>query len=290
MSHTPITLLPAAPPRPIDAHKGDFGTVVVVGGSAMMIGAPALAATAALRIGAGLVKIAADAAWIGHCLTIEPSATGLAIPAIGDATAVGELLMRWDESTVLAVGPGFGVGLEQQGWVSQILGGCNPVVLDADGLNNLAAIGGKFSARHAPLIVTPHPGEFARLAAPLGITLSPTLPAQRSEAAVALAKALGAVVVLKGHRSIVTDGHRLYVNQTGNPALATANNDDMLTGAIAGLIAQGLAPLYASILGVYLHGKAADLWAAQYGPAGLTARDLAALLPEALHQHRTATP
>jgi NAD(P)H-hydrate epimerase len=174
--------------------------------------------------------------------------------------------------------------------VARILGRVNPVVLDADGLNNLAAMGGLRDAIHAPLVMTPHPGEYARLATAMGLVCDPLEPGRRPDAAVELARACQAVVVLKGRHSIVTDGRRVYVNSTGNPALATAGSGDVLTGTVAGLIAQGLRPLDAAVLAVHLHGAAADRWAAAHGPAGLAARDLASLLPDALHHHRVAHP
>lgn len=278
--------IPAFPDRPIDAHKGTFGTVLSVGGSAGMIGAPTLVATAALRIGAGLVRIACARELVPFCLTIEPCATGIEL--IGDADAMTLAIERaCDEKSVLAIGPGMGVGPVQQALVESLLRLDRPAVLDADGLNNLSRIADATVVPRCPLVMTPHPGEFARLAQAARVRADPTDPQQRVEAATGLAKAFGAVVVLKGWQTVVSDGERSYINQTGNPALATAGSGDVLTGAIGGLLAQGMAIFDAAVLGVYLHGLAADLWMASNGTAGLRASDLAAHLPLAIRQHST---
>jgi NAD(P)H-hydrate epimerase len=295
--------VPPPPPRPTDAHKGTFGTVIVVGGCETMIGAPALCATAALRSGAGLVKIATRAGVLPFALTIEPSATGIIIG--DDLNTTLHQLDKTDprHEAVLAVGPGLGQSAEAGELVEALLQGTRAVVLDADGLNLLSltplllrqsqAEGRIFktlprrTAESTPLILTPHPGEFSRLAMPLGITHSPTDPATRPLAAAALADAYACTVILKGAHTIVTDGSRVYTNATGNPALATAGSGDVLTGLIAALVAQHMPPFDAAVLGVFLHGIAADMWATVHGSSGLTARDLATILPDAFNNHRT---
>lgn len=279
--------LPALPDRPDDGHKGSFGTVAVVGGSATMIGAPALAASAALRSGVGLCRIATFESILPFCLTIEPSATGLILPS--DGAKLDALIDRFDPKTVLAVGPGLGMGAFQRLLLGKLLATDRPIVLDADGLNTLAAFAER-TGRAAPLVLTPHPGEFKRLAGPAGIALSPTDPQQRGEAARALAAWHGAVVVLKGRHTVVADADRSHVNQTGNVALATAGSGDVLTGVIASLIAQGLAAYDAAVLGAHLHGLAADLWSQQHGKAGLTAKILADMLPDTLNHYAGTTP
>jgi len=288
-----VTLVPACPPRPHDAHKGTFGTVIVVGGSTTMIGAPALTAAAALRSGAGLVKIASPAGVLTAALTIEPSATGI---IIGDDLPT--TLHQFDRAdpqreAILAVGPGLGQSDDATALVEALLLGKRKVVLDADGLNALAALLAMNKPMRAklPLILTPHPGEFRRLADALKINAGPTDPATRPAAAAALAAAMNAIVVLKGQRTVVTDGRRSYINTTGNPALATAGPGDVLTGLTAALLAQRVPPFDAAVLAVYLHGLAADMWANLHGTSGLTARDLITLLPDAFNQHRLpATP
>ncbi len=137
--------------------------------------------------------------------------------------------------------------------------------------------------------MTPHPGEFRRLASAVGLDLDDAAaidPARRVDSAGALAREHDAVVVLKGAGTVVTDGQRFAVNTTGNPALATAGSGDVLTGLIAALIAQHMSPFEAAALGAHLHGLAADRWADRHGPSGLTAQDLARELPDAFEQIR----
>lgn len=277
-----------------------------------MIGAPALTAAAAIRAGAGLVRIAAPDDLLRHILTIEPCATGIAwTHSDQDPLAQTDIHSQLhavdpDDLAVLAVGPGLGRSTATARTVMQLLAGQPPttprsptrpsrrLLLDADGLNALADSAARRPlGRSAPardrLILTPHPGEFARLAKPLGITHSPTDPRTRPDAAGALARAHRAVVLLKGRHTVVTDGRRTHLNTTGNPALATPGSGDVLTGLIAALWAQGLSAYDAARLGAHLHGRAADLWANHYGTVGLNARTLADLLPAALADHRAAS-
>ncbi len=290
-SLTPVESCPAPPTRPAAAHKGTFGTVIVVGGSATMIGAPAICAAAALRTGAGLVKLAVPAEILPFAITIEPGATGICLGGDSDGSDAGAAdrpLAALDEAdpkqeAVLAVGPGLGQAAATGALVTALLHGKRSMVLDADGLNLLAQHGEPRPADGPPLVMTPHPGEFLRLAKPLGITHSPTDPDQRPDAAAALARAHQAVVLLKGMHTIVSDGERYYRNDTGNPALATAGMGDVLTGVIASLIAQGMDLFDAACLGAKVHGLAADQWAQHHGHAGLAAMTLAHQLPDALH-------
>lgn len=273
-----IEQLPALPPRPADGHKGTFGTVVVVGGSPLMIGAPALTATAALRSGAGLVKIAASAEVCRAVTEIQPSATGLALENLAG--------LRDDGKSVLAVGPGWGSGggggEAVDALLVKLLDWPNAMVIDADGLNALARHGGVGRPAGLPWVLTPHPGEFRRLAEAFGVDGDPTDAEQRPTAATALARATGAVVVLKGRHTIVTDGRRAYRNETGNAVLATAGTGDVLTGLLAGLIAQGAAAFDAAVNAVNLHGQAADDWATSHGDRGMLAMELADGLPGAI--------
>jgi NAD(P)H-hydrate epimerase len=272
-----IKQLPGAgvPGRPEEGHKGTFGTVVVVGGSPLMLGAPALCATAALRSGAGLVKIAGDPAWLPHVLAMQPSATAM------DRAELDTLEAR--PGTILAVGPGLGGEEASRKLVATLLGSDHPLVLDADGLNALAQLGRCDRPADHRTVLTPHPGEYRRLAEGLGLgDHDPTDPRKRSHAAAALAGATGAVVVLKGQHTIVTDGHRAYRNNTGNPVLATGGTGDVLTGLLAGLMAQGADPFDAAVRAVHAHGLAADRWAKQHGTRGLLAMELAHQLPGVL--------
>ncbi|WP_428389864.1 NAD(P)H-hydrate dehydratase [Mucisphaera sp.] len=280
--------LPDLPARPADGHKGTFGTVLVVGGSVGMIGAPALVARAAFRMGVGLVKVATAGEVLHQVIGLEPSATGVVLP--GDPSEALAAIGRADpeKSAVLAIGPGLGVTAETIALVEGCLADpSRAVVLDADGLNALAVrlasgclVPGTLPGR---LVVTPHPGEFARLAHPLGIRLSGTDPAEREGAARALAEALGATVVLKGQGTVVAAScDRLYVNESGHSAMGTGGSGDVLTGVIASLIAQGLDPFNAARLGVYLHGRAAESWVARYADRGMLARELTDALTEAV--------
>lgn len=252
-----------------------------------MVGAPAMCAHSAFRCGAGLVKIAAEREVVTHALVIEPSATGVVLE--GDLPAKLRAIESADPESeaVLAVGPGAGTAEAAGALVMELLKGERRVVLDADGLNLLAATGKpRPMAADAPLVLTPHPGEFRRLAEPLGIKGSPTDPAERPAAAAQLARDHRAIVVLKGQHTIVTDGKRVYVNTTGNAAMATAGSGDVLTGVIAALWAQGMDGFDAAVRGVHLHGRAGDLWAQEHGTSGLLARDLADWLPRAQREAR----
>ncbi|MEM0913187.1 MAG: NAD(P)H-hydrate dehydratase [Planctomycetota bacterium] len=270
----------ALPPRPADGHKGTFGTVVVVGGSATMPGAAAMAARAAFRGGAGLVKVVAEQAVLDRVLAIEPSATGVASGERLDAGGVIEALRAADPDgrAVLAVGPGLGRSAEAI--LPAVSNDTRPLVLDADGLNALAASGRRLR-RRAPSVLTPHPGECRRLADALQLRIDPTDPATRPEVARRLAEMHEAVFVLKGAGTVVSDGQRTYVNDTGNVAMATAGMGDVLTGVTAALLAAGMPAYDAACLAVWLHGAAGDLWAHRHWDRGLLARDLADLLPYA---------
>jgi len=278
--------IPPPPPRPDDAHKGTFGTVLVVGGNDAMIGAPALCARSALRAGVGLVKVACPPDVLPFVLTIEPSATGI---AIGDepCDALAQIdIADAEHKAVLAVGPGLGQSSVRGELIEALLASDRPTVLDADGLNLLAKRPGAQAAarsRTAPLVLTPHPGEYRRLASALGLNADPVGDdAARGEAASLLAQQLNAIAILKGNRSAISDGTRTAFNTTGNPALATAGSGDVLTGLIASLIAQGMDAFDAARLGAHAHGLAADLWAKQHGHRGLRAIELADQLPKAL--------
>ena len=280
-----IDKVPDAPQCPLDAHKGTFGTVIVVGGCQTMIGAPALCARAAFRAGAGLVKIATTSNVLPHTLTIEPSATGIVLDSDDWSQTINEA--DPDGKAVLAVGPGMGLAAGNQQRVVSLLQLNRPTVLDADGLNLLAQTAKPCPDRkNSPLILTPHPGEFARLAEPLGIKESPTHPDSRPQAAAKLAQAHNAVVLLKGRNTVVTDGKRVYINDTGNPALATAGSGDILTGLIVALLAQHMSAFDAAVLGAYLHGEAADQWARDHSPRGLRAQELADQLISVINLHQ----
>lgn len=278
--------IPAPPDRPDDSHKGSFGTVIVVGGCATMIGAPAISARAAIRGGAGLVKIAVPKSLVSACLSVEPCATAIALDS--DPQKSVRQIKESDRrsNAVLAIGPGLSDDQDARRMVRSLIELDIPMVVDADGLNHLADLGVRMPRRDKAKVLTPHPGEFERLAKPHGLSANPTDPQQRTEAAMALAKVHDAVVVLKGRRTVVSDGEHCFINETGNPCLATGGSGDVLTGLLASLLAQHMSAFDAACLAVNAHGLAADQWQQRHGSAGLRAIDLADELPTAMQSLR----
>lgn len=287
---TPFHRIPRLPKRAADAHKGAFGRVLIVGGSRGMVGAPALAARAALRGGCGLAKIAVPEPIQLTVAGLCPCATTLPLPATRDgridARAAATLLLREakDWADVIALGPGMDAYPGGARLVGELLRhAAVPMVLDADGLNNACAVpAALLAAARAPRVLTPHAGEMQRLLGALKLRFDTRT--QRREAARAVAERAGAVVVLKGAGTIVTDGRRLYVNRSGNPGMATGGSGDVLTGLIAALIGQGLAAFEAAVLGVWTHGRAGDLAAEDFGQVSLIAEDLVSYLPAAFQE------
>ncbi len=275
--------LPRLPPREPEAHKGDFGSVLVVGGSRGMAGAAALAGMSALRGGAGLVRLAVSEAILDTVAGFEPSYMTLPLPADDEGRirveAFDEIAKAAEKATVLAVGPGLGRSFDLDQLVLRLYQEIQkPMVVDADALNALAAEPETLTEAAGPRVLTPHPGEFARL---VGQKLDGDA---RNEAAVALALRCRAVVVLKGHRTLVTDGQRRAINTTGNPGMATGGSGDVLTGLVTALACQHLEPFDAARLGVHLHGRAGDLAAEELGQVSLMASDLIRYLPRAFRE------
>jgi len=282
-----VTELPKLAPRRLDSNKGDFGRVLVVAGSRGMAGAGVLCASAALRAGAGLVKLAVPrellplVALANSC--VMTAALAQADDGCFSTDALTEALQLAAANDVVALGPGIGRSPALGHVIKRLLAKhAGPIVLDADGLNNLADDVTVFGQHAGPLIVTPHPGEFARL---LKMDTA-GVQSNRRELAANFARQHRLVVVLKGQGTLVTDGQRLYVNATGNPGMATAGSGDVLTGIIAALIGQGLAPFAAAEPGVYLHGLAGDLAAGSLGQISVIATDLIDYLPQAFQQYQ----
>lgn len=277
-----ITQLPVLGPRPADSNKGTFGRVLVIAGSQGMSGAAVLCGSAALRGGAGLVYLAVPRDLLPIVAAANPCYLTAPLPhdehgQLADA-AEAELLALAQGKDVIALGPGLGRSPALTGLVLGLLAKLPvPVVLDADGLNALEQQTGCLRNRPAPTILTPHPGEFARL---LG-TDTATVQGQRQGLAVRFAADHGVVLVLKGHGTVVTDGRRVYHNTTGNPGMATGGTGDVLTGLIAALHGQGLEPFAAAQLGTHLHGLAGDLARDELGEVSLIASDLLHYLPRA---------
>lgn len=274
--------LPRLPPRAAESHKGSFGRVLIVGGARGMAGAPALAGMAALRSGAGLVQVAVPRGCLDVVAGFEPSY--LTCPLAEDeagqiaAAAQAELERPLATATALGCGPGLGRSPDLDRLVAWLYASyTGPAVFDADALNALATQPDVLARPGGPRVLTPHPGEFARLTgAP-----TPREAEGRARAAREWSARWGVVVVLKGHGSVITDGATDYRNPTGNPGLATGGTGDVLTGSLAALLAQGLAPLAAARLAAFVHGLAGDLAAAELGQVSLVASDLVSWLPRA---------
>ena len=257
-----------------------FGRVLIVGGSDEMIGAPTLAGTAALRMGAGLVQLAVPKAIIGACLSITPELIGLGLGKIGK----DGLLSAAEAADALVVGPGMGQSPESAERLDRLIAIEKPMLLDADGLNLLAK-GKKWPAAFkAKAVLTPHPGEMARLIKLIGKETVPTDDAGRMEIARQAASSFGQTVVLKGHRTVVTDGQRNYINQTGDSTLSKAGAGDVLSGIVGCFLAQQMSPFDAACLGVYLHGRAGELAGAKLGKRCALARDVLGMLPTAISE------
>ncbi|MDP6546413.1 MAG: NAD(P)H-hydrate dehydratase [Phycisphaerae bacterium] len=278
------------PQRDRSAHKGDFGCVLVVGGSRGMIGAPALSGNAAFRGGAGLVTLAVPETVQLAVASLCCCATSIPLKCdddgLLDAQAVSQVARAAGQCDVLAVGPGMGVGIAQENIIRAVLDQSRPVVLDADGLNNLAAIPNWAELRNCPLVLTPHPGEFARLT---GLEIA-AVQADRESSAIKAAAQWARenrpplICLLKGAGTVVTDATRGYVNDTGNPGMATGGSGDVLTGLIAAFIGQGLAPFDAACLAARVHGLAGDIASDEIGEVSVTATDLIDYLPAAIRK------
>lgn len=295
---------PALPARDPEGHKGTFGSCAVVGGSssgdALMLGAPALAALGALRSGVGICRVCAPPEVLPHALTIASGATG--VPLSAEPASVIDGLTATCGSIV--VGPGLGVSDTTRACVVRALvqESC-AVVLDADGLNALATMPEAHRDVRAPAVLTPHPGEFERLAQSVGMD-GASLDA---EGAADLARRLGVVVVLKSSTTVVTDGHRAWSHHAPNAVLGTGGTGDVLAGLVGGLIAQhhaapmlmgertitserlgGLSVYDLARWGVALHALAAALWREAHDGAdgGMTPVELSGFLVPALRAAR----
>jgi len=274
-------VLPAFFARDPETHKGTYGHALVIGGSRGMSGAPILAAKAAISSGAGLVTIAVpnDILPAAEANVLEALKAGLPVDEQGciKETAAEQALELANGKNVVALGPGLGQSAAVKDFLLQFLSAVKtPLVIDADGLNNLAGHLDRLAATKQPMVLTPHPGEAARL---LNTTAS-EVQDDRLGAAARLAKETGAVIVLKGAHTVITEPHgRVWINTTGNPGMATGGVGDVLTGLIAGLMAQGLDTLNAAIVGVYLHGLAGDHAAETTGERALTATHLLNAIP-----------
>ena len=270
-------VLSILPDRAVDAHKGDFGKILLLCGSKGYTGAAYLAAQACLRSGAGLVFFGVpesiyqiEALKLNEAIVFSlPDEDGKL-----SAAAIPEILERLPKMDAVLIGPGLGQSEGAFQVVKKVLecAAC-PVVLDADGINVMGAHKDILRERTNATILTPHAGEFARLGGDAG---------QRIAAAEAMAKDLGCILLLKGHGTVITDGTNTYINPTGNPGMAVGGSGDVLAGIIAALLGQGIEPLQAAACGAWIHGAAGDICAAEIGQYGMLPTDMVNVLPRLL--------
>jgi NAD(P)H-hydrate epimerase len=279
-----IETIPVLPPRPRESHKGSYGTVLVVAGSRGMAGAAALCGASALRSGSGLVRVATPAEIQPTVASFEPSYMTWPLPGDQDGMiqlepSLPTLKRLISQCDVIAAGPGLGQSDDIRGLMRFLITSSDkPLVIDADGLNALAGQLELLAGVSRPVVLTPHPGEFARLT---GVDTAVVQRNRLERAAFLAGRSEPMVVVLKGAGTIVTDGRRYYVNSSGNPGMATGGSGDVLTGAIAALIAQKLDAFEAAQLGAFLHGLAGDIARDQHGEVGMIAGDIVDALPDA---------
>lgn len=271
------TVLSILPDRKTDAHKGDFGKILLLCGSKGYTGAAYLAAMGALRSGAGLVFLGVPES----IYTIEAVKLNEAIvfPLPDEdgklsVAAIPEILQRLSQMDAVLIGPGLGQSDGTFQVVKAVLeqAAC-PVVLDADGINLIASHKDIVRGRTSPTVLTPHGGEFARLGGDAN---------DRRAAAEAMARDLSCIMLLKGHGTVITDGCTTYINPTGNPGMAVGGSGDVLAGIITALLGLGIEPLEAGACGAWLHGAAGDICAETIGQYGMLPTDMVNVLPRLL--------
>ena len=273
LSHSDV--LKMLPDRSLRAHKGDFGKILLICGSQNYTGAAALSCMGALRSGAGLVYLA-----VPSCI-YEIEAIKLTEPVIISLdchegmlseTACCQIESLLDKVDAVLIGPGLGRSSGTEAVVTFVLDRfMGPVVVDADGINVLVQHKNVLRRRKSATILTPHEGEFMRIGG--------NLSNGRKNGAKDLAIDLDCIVVLKGHETIITNGTDGYINPTGNPGMATGGSGDVLAGIITSLLGQGIAPLEAAAVAVWLHGAAGDLCAETIGQYGMLPSDMLNVLP-----------
>ena len=270
-------VLSILPDRAIDAHKGDFGKILLLCGSKGYTGAAYLATQACLRSGAGLVFLGVPESIYAIEAVKLNEAIVFPLPDAGgklSIAAIPEILSRLPNLDAVLIGPGLGQSEGVFQVVKAVLeNAACPVVLDADGINVVAAHKDILRERTNTTILTPHAGEFARLGGNA---------VERVAAAETMAKELGCILLLKGHGTVITNGTETYINPTGNPGMAVGGSGDVLAGIITALLGQGIEPLQAAACGAWLHGAAGDLCAAQIGQYGMLPTDMVNILPRLL--------
>jgi NAD(P)H-hydrate epimerase len=290
------------PERQRFSHKGSFGHVLLVAGSRGKTGAAIMAARACLRSGAGLVTVGIPETLVRNFQSRVTEEMILPLPDKGDGTLslsaadrISEFIKR--KASVLAIGPGISTDKEISRLIEKVISSVAiPMIIDADGLNALSLSRASLKKNRSPVILTPHPGEMARLLRSRRIAsgvkgerdMLKLIEEDRIGTALKYAKKSGTYLVLKGVPTIIaTPGGNAYVNSTGNSGMASAGTGDVLTGMISGFIAQGLGPLNASLLGVYVHGLAGDVMAEKKGEHSLIASDMIKAIPNVLKSVRS---
>ena len=266
------------PDRAPDCHKGDCGKLLLLCGSRGYTGAAALAAMGALRSGAGLVYLGVPESIYGIEAVKLTEPVVFPLPdqdGMLSRDAVREMLKILPGKDAVLIGPGCGSSEGVLCAVQTVLEEYSgPVVLDADGINVLKAHKDILRRRTGPTILTPHVGEFRRIGG--------TVTEDRPESAAALSRDLGVIVLLKGHRTVITDGSCCYINETGNPGMAVGGCGDVLAGILVSLLGQGIPALEAAAAAAWLHGAAGDLCAQQVGQYGMLPSDMLNVLPRLL--------
>ena len=271
-------------PRKADSHKGSYGHILVIAGSASCTGSAYLASQAALVAGSGLVTLGVPASL--HSILAKKLVEVMVkpLPETRAQTisldAAGEIINFSKKADVVAIGPGLSQNSKTQRLVRDLIKKiARPFVADADALNALAGHCSILKRLRHPIVLTPHPGEMSYI---IGKDTA-FIQKKRKEVARAFAREYNVVLVLKGHRTVVAEpGGKIYINKTGNPGMATGGAGDVLTGVIASFMGQGLDPYEASCLGVYVHGLAGDLVSREKGQLSLIATDLLNKIPKAL--------
>lgn len=271
-------VLDQLPERAARSHKGDYGKILILCGSRGFTGAAYLGAMGALRAGAGLVYLGVpESIYVIEAVKLN-EAVVFPLPdrdGMLSRVAIGEIQSRLSTMDAVLIGPGLGQSEDTLAVTAFVLqNAACPVVLDADGINLLAAHKDILRGRTAPTILTPHEGEFRRLGGQIG--------QDRLAAAEAMARELGCILVLKGHDTCITDGTTAYINTTGNPGMAVGGSGDLLAGVITAFLGQGLSPLEAAACGAWVHGAAGDLCAREIGEYGMLPTDMLETLPRLL--------
>ena len=268
-------VLSILPERDPFAHKGHFGRILLLCGSRGYTGAAALAAKGALRVGAGLVHLGVpESIYVIEAIKLTepivfplPEKNGML-----SQDAISSLENMLPIMDAVLIGPGIGKSQDCEHLVEHILTCFNgPVILDADGINLMARHKDIIRGRTNATILTPHVGEFVRFG---GADIDATVDEAEN-----MARDLGAIIILKGHNTVITDGFETYINETGNPGMAVGGSGDVLAGMVVGLVGQKIQPLKAAACGVWLHGKAGDLCAQNMGQYGMLPSDMLHYIP-----------